>query len=81
MQEISLSVIGTLNYLTNPIEYDITDIVGGASDPWEVINNIQTSFVGTHTGLGLGNTVQLDAIEIKICMAGKNQITVFGYEA
>ncbi len=81
LQEISLSVIGTLNYLTNPIEYDITDIVGGASDPWEVINNIQTSFVGTHTGLGLGNTVQLDAIEIKICMAGKNQITVFGYEA
>mgnify|MGYP001130931351 CR=1 FL=1 len=80
LQEISLSIIGSVNYLTNPIEYDITDMVLGASDPWDVINNLQTSFVGTHTGLGLGNTVQLDAIEIKICMAGKNQITVFGYE-
>lgn len=81
LQEISLSILGAVNYLTNPIEYDITDSVRGASDPWEVINNLQTSFVGTHTGLGLGNTIQLDAIEIKICMAGKNQITVFGYEA
>lgn len=81
LQEISLSLIGSANYLTNPIEHDITDIVRGASNPWEVINNLQTSFVGTHTGLGLGNTVQLDAIEIEICMAGKNQITVFGYEA
>ena len=81
LQEISLSIIGTVNYLTNPIEYDITDVVRESSDPWEVINNLQTSFVGTHTGLGIGNTVQLDAIEIRICMAGKNQITVFGYEA
>ncbi len=81
LQEISLSIIGTANYLTNPIKHDITDMVRGASDPWEVINNLQTSFVGTHTGLGLGNTVQLDAIEVEICMAGKNQITIFGYEA
>lgn len=81
LQEINLSIIGSANYLTNPIEHDITDMVLGASDPWEVINNLQTSFVGTHTGLGLGNTVQLDAIEIEICMAGKNQITVSGYEA
>lgn len=81
LQAISLSIIGSANYLTNPIEHDITDVVRGASDPWEVINNLQTSFVGSHTGLGLGNTVQLDAIEIEICMAGKNQITVFGYEA
>lgn len=81
LQEISLSIIGTANYLTNPIKHDITDMVRGASDPWEVINNLQTSFVGTHTGLGLGNTVQLDAIEVEICIAGKNQITVFGYEA
>ncbi|WP_312813750.1 hypothetical protein [Sedimentibacter sp.] len=81
LQQISLSIIGSANYLTNPIEHDITNAVRGASDPWEVINNLQTSFVGTHTGLGLGNTVQLDAIEIEICMAGKNQITVFGYEA
>lgn len=81
LQEISLSIIGSANYLTNPIEHDITDMVQGVSDPWEVINNLQTSFVGTHTGLGLGNTVQLDAIEIEICTAGKNQITVFGYEA
>ncbi len=81
LQEISLSIIGSANYLTNPIQYDITDTVLGASDPWAVINNLQTSFVGTHTGLGVGNTVQLDAIEIQICMSGKNQITVFGYEA
>ncbi len=81
LQEISLSIIGSANYLINPIEHDITDMVLEASDPWEIINNLQTSFVGTHTGLGLGNTVQLDAIEIEICAAGKNQITVFGYEA
>lgn len=81
LQQISLSIIGSANYLDNPIEHDITDMVRGASDPWEVINSLQTSFVGTHTGLGLGNTVQLDAIEIEICMAGKNQITIFGYEA
>ncbi len=81
LQEISRSIIGSANYLINPIEHDITDMVLEASDPWEVINNLQTSFVGTHTGLGLGNTVQLDAVEIEICTAGKNQITVFGYEA
>ncbi len=81
MQQISLSIIGSANYLNNPIEHDITNMVREASDPWEVINNLQTSFVGTHTGLGIGNTIQLDAIEIEICMAGKNQITVFGYEA
>jgi len=81
LQQISLSIIGSANYLTNPVEHGITNAVRGASDPWDVINNLQTSFVGTHTGLGLGNTVQLDAIEIEICMAGKNQITVFGYEA
>jgi len=81
LQQINMSIIGSANYLTEPIEHDITDMVLGASDPWDVINNLQTSFVGTHTGLGLGNTVQLDAIEIEICVAGKNQITVFGYEA
>ncbi|WMC91404.1 hypothetical protein [Kineothrix sp. MB12-C1] len=81
LEEISLSIIGSINHLTNPIEYDITDIVRAASDPWEVINTLQTSFVGVHTGLGIGNTIQLDAVEIEICMAGKNQITVFGYEA
>ncbi len=81
LQQISRSIIGSADYLTNPIKHDITDMVLGASDPWEIINNLQTSFVGTHTGLGIGNTVQLDAIEIEICMAGKNQITVFGYEA
>lgn len=81
LQQISLSIIGSANYLTNPVEHGITNAVRGASDPWDVINNLQTSFVGTHTGLGLGNTVQLDAIEIEICVAGKNQITVFGYEA
>lgn len=81
LQQISLSLIGAVNYLTNPIEHDITNAVLAASDPWEVINNLQTSFVGTHTGLGLGNVIQLDAIEIEICTTGKNQITLSGYEA
>lgn len=80
LHEVSLSVIGAVNYLTTPLEFDVTEIVREASDPWTVINNLQASFVGTHTGLGLGNTVQLDAVEVKICTAGKNQITVFGYE-
>lgn len=80
LQQISLSLIGTVNHLTTPIEYDITDMVLESSNPWEVINNLQTSFVGIHTGLGLGNVIQLDAIEIEICVHGKNQITVFGYE-
>lgn len=80
LQKIDLSLIGTINHLTTPIEYDITDMVLGSSNPWEVINSLQTSFVGIHTGLGLGNVVQLDAVEIEICMTGKNQITLFGYE-
>ncbi len=81
LQQINLSIIGSINYLTNPIEQDITEAVLEAQDPWDVINNIQTSFVGVHTGLGLGNIIQLDAVEIEICMTGKNQITLFGYEA
>lgn len=81
LEQISLSLIGSLDYLTNPIEKDITDAVLEASAPWEVINNLQTSFVGSHTGLGLGNTIQLDAVEIEICATGKNQIVLFGYEA
>ncbi|CAK7034834.1 hypothetical protein ACF3M2_06020 [Tissierella carlieri] len=81
LQQINLSLRGTLDYLTNPIEHDITEAVLGVSNPWEVINTLQTSFVGVHTGLGLGNVIQLDAVEIKICMTDKNQITLFGYEA
>lgn len=81
LQEMNLSLIGSINYLNNPIEFDITDMVLESSDPWEIINNLQTGFVGSHTGLGLGNIIQLDATEIEICMAGKNQITVLGYEA
>jgi hypothetical protein len=81
LQQISLSLIGTINHLANPLEYDITNAILEAPDPWEVINNLQTSFVGLHTGLGLGNTVQLDAVEIEIFVAGKNKVTLFGYEA
>lgn len=81
LQQISLALIGTIDNLTTPIEHDITETVLGSSNPWEVINNLQTSFVGIHTGLGLGNVIQLDAIEIEVCMKGKNQITLFGYEA
>lgn len=80
LQQISLALIGTADYLSSPAEYDITDVILEASDPWEVINNLQTSFVGTHTGLGLGNVVQLDAVEIEVCMSGRNAIMVFGYE-
>ena len=79
--QTSLSLLGSIDHLTNPIEYDITNAVLAESNPWEAINNLQTSFVGTHTGIGLGNTIQLDAIEIEICMTGINQITAFGYEA
>lgn len=78
--QMSLSLLGSIDHLTNPVEYDITNAVLAESNPWEVINNLQTSFVGAHTGIGLGNTVQLDAIEIEVCMTGINQITVFGYE-
>lgn len=80
LQQINLSLIGTVDYLAIPVTYDITSGVLEASNPWDVINNLQTSFVGTHTGLGLGNVIQLDAVEIEICVAGKNQITLFGYE-
>lgn len=80
LQQMSLSLIGAIDYLTVPATYDITNAVLQASNPWEVISNMQTSFVGTHTGLGLGNAVQLDAVEVEICMSGKNQITLYGYE-
>ncbi len=81
LQQLSLSLIGTLNYLTTPLEQDITAAVLAADNPWEVITNLQTSFVGTHTGLGLGNTIQLDAVEVEICMTGLNTMTLCGFEA
>ena len=80
LQQASLSLLGTLNYLTTPLEADITAAVLAAASPWEVIQNLQTSFVGTHTGLGLGNVIQLDAVEVEICVTGMNHITLFGYE-
>ncbi|SHN75173.1 hypothetical protein [Desulfitobacterium chlororespirans] len=80
LDQISLSIIGTLNYLTNPVEFDITAAVLGAANPWDVITTLQTSFIGSHTGLGIGNTIQLDAVEIEICTTGQNQLTLFGYE-
>lgn len=81
LQQISLSLIGGINYLTTPVAHDITSAILAAGSPWDVLNTLQTSFVGVHTGLGLGNTIQLDAVEIEVCVNGKNQITVFGYEA
>lgn len=80
LQQINLSLVGSVNHLINPASHDITSAVLAASDPWDVIDNMQTSFVGEHTGLGLGNVVELDAVEIQICMAGTNQLTLFGYE-
>ncbi|NLY44401.1 MAG: hypothetical protein GX053_00165 [Tissierella sp.] len=81
LQQINLSLIGTINHLTTPIEHDITEMVLQSSNPWEVIGYLETSFVGAHIGLGLlGNIVQLDAIEIEVCVHGINQLTLFGYE-
>lgn len=80
LDQISLAILGTLNYLTNPVEFDITNAVLGASNPWDVIATLETSFIGRHTGLGLGNSIQLDAVEIVICTTGQNQLTLFGYE-
>lgn len=80
LQQLSLSIIGSLNYLSTPLEQDISSTVLAAADPWEVIANLQTSFVGTHTGLGLGNTIQLDAVEAEICITGLNTITLCGFE-
>lgn len=80
LDQISLSIIGTLNYLTNPVEFDITNAVLSAANPWDVITTLQTSFIGSHTGLGIGNTIQLDAVEIELCTTGQNQLTLFGYE-
>lgn len=80
LQQISLSLVGSVNHLVNPASYDITSAVLAAPDPWAVINNMQTSLVGEHTGLGLGNVVELDAVEVEVCVTGKNEITLFGYE-
>ncbi|QDR81172.1 hypothetical protein [Sporomusa termitida] len=80
LQQASLSLLGTLDYLTSPLEQDITAQILTAANPWEVINNLQTSFVGSHTGLGIGNTIQLDAVEVEICVTGLNQLTLFGFE-
>lgn len=76
----SRSLLGSINHLTTPISFDITNAVLGAADPWDVIANLQTSFIGSHTGIGLGNTIDLDAVEIEVCTLGQNKITVFGYE-
>lgn len=81
LQQLSLSVIGTLNYLTTPLVQDITSAVLASSNPWSVLSTLQTSFVGVHTGLGVGNTIQLDAVEIDICLSGINEVTLFGFES
>lgn len=81
LDQINLSILGTINHLIAPLAYDITNTVLQSADPWQVISNLQTSFVGSHTGLGLGNAIQLDAVEIEVCLHGKNQVTLFGYEA
>lgn len=80
LQQLSRSIVGTLNYLTTPVEQDITTAVLAAANPWDVIANLQTSFAGIHTGLGLGNTIQLDAVEATVCVTGLNNITLCGFE-
>jgi len=80
LQQVSLSLTGTMNYLTTPLTQDITASVLAAANPWDVIANMQTSFTGLHTGLGLGNSIQLDAVEVEVCVTGMNKITLFGFE-
>lgn len=80
LQQASLSLLGTLDYLTTPLAQDITAQVLAAANPWDVISSLQTSFVGSHTGLGLGNTIQLDAVVVEICVTSSNQLTLFGFE-
>lgn len=80
LQQASLSLIGTLNYLTTPLEQDITQEVLAAANPREVIGSLQTSFSGAHTGLGIGNSIQLDAVEVEVCATAINEITLFGFE-
>lgn len=80
LQQVSLSLLGTLDYLTTPLTQDITASVLAASNPWNVIADMQTSFTGLHTGLGVGNSIQLDAVEVEICVTGMNKITLFGFE-
>jgi len=80
LQTIQVFVIGSVDYLTNPLQFDITTDVLAAPDPWNVISNLQTSFEGIHTSTLLGNTINLDAVEVEICTTGKNKITVVGYE-
>ncbi|WP_207900704.1 hypothetical protein [Anaerospora hongkongensis] len=80
LQQVSLSLVGTADYLTTPLTQDITASVLAATNPWDVIANMQTSFTGLHTGLGLGNSIQLDAIEVEVCVTGINKLTLFGYE-
>ncbi|HAK73359.1 MAG TPA: hypothetical protein DCP36_06750, partial [Sporomusaceae bacterium] len=65
LQQISLSLIGTQDYLTTPLTQDITASILAAANPWDVIANMQTSFTGLHTGLGVGNSIQLDAVEVE----------------
>lgn len=80
LQQVSLSLVGTADYLTTPLTQDISASVLAATNPWDVIANMQTSFTGLHTGLGLGNSIQLDAIEVEVCVTGMNKLALFGYE-
>ena len=80
LQQASLSLLGTLDYLTTPLTHNITAAVLSAANPWEVLTNLQTSFTGTHTGLGLGNSIQLDAVEAEVCLTGVNTLTLCGFE-
>lgn len=82
LQQASLSLLGTIDYLTNPLVLDITAAVLAAPDPWAVVGNLQTSFVGIHTGLvGLSNRIELDAVVVEICVTGINKITLIGFES
>lgn len=42
LQQTSLALIGIVNYLTNPTEFDITNAILEAPTPWDAIDSLQT---------------------------------------
>lgn len=80
LDQIAITLIGTLDYVTVPYSVDITSAILAYPDPWAVIGTMQTSFVGYHSGLNLSNSVQLAAVVIQVDTIGNNKLTLTGYE-
>ncbi len=80
LQQENLSLTGTIDHLTIPLSLDITSSVLADPNPWNVLQNMQTSFVGSLAAVGVLNTIVLDAVVVNIKMVGQNGITLFGFE-